>query len=214
MSKVIVGYHATNKTNVASILTDNFKRPVKSTENTDKKADKRFYKYWLGNGVYFFEDIEVAKWWKSCPSTTFGEKESFENKAIIRARIATSDKTWDLRKVDTWRKTIKAFDEYMDELGKYITGGNDDQEKDDQELNEEIDEELFQKLRCSFFNWFNQNYDVDIIIAAFNQSEFDYLDKGCYNIGKLMDIYYTEVQYCVYDIKCIKHRELAKEDAQ
>lgn len=205
MSNIIVGYHTTNTDNVQTIINGNFKKPCKTTEDLDEKTIEKFYTYWLGPGVYFFEDMEVAKWWKTKPSSTFGEKGSYEDKSIIRALISTSDKTWDLRKVTTWRKIIKAFDEYMREIGNYIVTNND---------NNEPTTNIYKKLRSAFFTWFSQTYGVDVIIAAFNQSEFDYLDKGYYGIDEYMDIYYTEVQYCVYDINCIKQRDLAKGDTQ
>lgn len=204
MSSVIVGYHATNSNNVQSIIKNNFKKPCKTTEDLDEKTSEKFYTYWLGTGVYFFEDIEVAKWWKTKPSSTFGEKGSYEEKSIIHALITTSEKTWDLRKVSTWRKIIKIFNEYMSEIGKYIVNAKN--------YDEEIKKNVYKKLRCSFFTWFSQNYDVDVIIVAFNQAEFDYLDKGVYDIDEYMDIYYTEVQYCVYNTNCIIQRNLVEED--
>lgn len=205
MSDIIIGYHATNANNVQSIINGNFRKPQKAIDNSDEKVSEKFYTYWLGSGIYFFEDIEVAKWWKTKPSSTFGENGSYEDKAIIKAMISTSSRTWDLRKVTTWRKVIKAFDEYMTQIGKYIVNTSNS--------SNELKKDLYKKLRCSFFTWFSQSYNVDVIIVAFNQIEFNYLDKGFYDIGEYMDIFYTEVQYCVYDINCIKQRCVAKEDA-
>ena len=93
----------------------------------------------------------------------------------------------------------------MTQIGKYIVNTSNS--------SNELKKDLYEKLRCSFFTWFSQSYNVDVIIVAFNQIEFNYLDKGFYDIGEYMNIFYTEVQYCVYDINCIKQRCVAKEDA-
>ena len=64
-----------------------------------------------------------------------------------------------------------------------------------------------QVLRCLFFNWLHDVKQIDMIIAAFNQDEFEYLDRGNYTIESYLDLFYTEVQYCVYDLKVIQKTE-------
>ena len=199
-NNILTGYHGTNIKNAVSIVRNNFTIPEKKAEAIGSRANSRFYTYWLGRGVYFFEDIEVAKWWSKKPTSTFGATGS---PTIVKAQINTSDKTWDLRKVSTWRKIIKVFDEYMEVIGSKIVGTCQENKSNTHNL-----------LRCAFFTWFKSTYNVDIIIAAFNQKEFQYLSNGDYEISEFLDLYYTEVQYCVFNTDCISYREIMEGDLQ
>lgn len=172
------GYHATIEENASNILSNGFKVP---SDNVNKVS-----RYWLGSGVYFFEDIEVAKWWCTKPTKTFGD----EGKHVILKSEICPKKVFDLRKASSWRNAVIFFDEFMKLTEKTAVV----------ELPDDIRRE---HIRCLFFNWLKKALEADMIIAAFNQDEFKYLNKGTYRIEKEMDIYYTEVQYCVYDTKII-----------
>lgn len=184
------GYHSTAKENALCILSDGFCLPNMDTTGT-QDIDNRFFNYWLGAGIYFYEDEDVAKWWSSKPSKTFG---TAGDHIILKSEIYPK-RVLDLRKVSSWNQLIKFFDEFMKRLGKKVVVEESDGK------NHEYN------IRCIFFNWLQSSIHCDMIIAAFNQNEFAYLDKGEYSIGEEMDIYYTEVQYCVYDPYIIKNTQ-------
>lgn len=204
-NKLLIGYHSTSEDAAMKILSDNFKMPSISSNDSEERT-KKFFKYWLGTGVYFFEDVEVAKWWSSKPSDTFGEEGTHK---ILKCEI-TGNNVIDLRKVTEWRNLIKRFDLFMSEVGKnFIVNLPEEMPTDSKDSNEYKQYmDTKHKLRCFFFNWYHEAYKVDIIIAAFNQEEFEYIEKGQYNIDKFLDLYYTEVQYCVYDPKVITQKSI------
>lgn len=178
---VYQGYHSTTKENAVNIIFGGFHMP--------ENEDKRFWAYWLGAGVYFFEDKDVAEWWSSKPSKTFGADGEH---VVLKSEIHPNN-IFDIRKVSSWNQLVKSFDYFMKTLSN------------DCIVNDKKDNNTKKRLRCLFFNWFWKYYHLDMIIAAFNQSEFDYLDAGEYSIEKEMDIYYTEVQYCIYDTAIINN---------
>lgn len=187
---VYQGYHSTSKENASKILSNGFRIP-KIEITTSKNVDKKFFEYWLGVGVYFFEDKDVAKWWSSKPSKTFG---AVGEHVVLKSEIQPNN-IFDIRKVSSWNQLIYFFDLFMK---TFMNGCIVDDNKDDEKNSKKI-------IRCLFFNWFRVLIQCDMIIAAFNQSEFEYLDKGEYSIEKEMDIYYTEVQYCIYDTAIVNH---------
>lgn len=181
------GYHSTTKENATNIISNGFRLP--------EKVDNRFFEYWLGAGVYFFEDKEVAEWWNSKPSDTFGT--SGEH-IVLKSEIHPKN-IFDIRKVSSWNQLVTFFDLFMKTLiNSCVVNDKNGDEKN-----------IKKRLRCLFFNWFRETFQCDMIIAAFNQSEFNYLDSGEYSIEKEMDIYYTEVQYCVYDTGIIRNSQKA-----
>ena len=182
------GYHSTTEENALEILSSGFCLPKMDIDGSEK-IDDRFFKYWLGSGIYFYEDEGVAKWWSSKPSKTFG---SVGSHIILKSEICPK-KVFDLRKVASWNQLIKFFDEFMKIIGKKVVV--EDVDNKNREYN----------IRCIFFNWLQSSIQCDMIIAAFNQNEFAYLAKGEYSIGEEMDLYYTEVQYCVYDASIISN---------
>lgn len=203
-------YHSTAEKNIESILNSGFRLPTLDPNKIDRKNMSRFFKYWLGAGIYFFEDIEVAKWWSTHPSSTFGSRGKHK---VLKASLKKCNIV-DLRKVSEWRKLIQGFDAFMDEVGKqYVvnlpSGINIHRlcQKSASKKNNDTNH----KLRCMFFNWYQSVNHYDAIIASFNQEEFKYLENGDYNIGEYLDIYYAEVQYCVYNPNIIENCECASE---
>ena len=190
----IVGYHATSKANAISIVNRNFKVPEKPEDENDKLAMERYTTYWLGPGVYFFKDIEAATWWKNKPSSRFGVEGSVESKTIIKATISTSDDTWDLREVSRLKEFDREFHEYMS-AAKELMNSYSGCPK----------EELLKKIRCAFFAWLCQKYNIHVIIANFSLNDYQYLDPTIFDAFGVLSICYTEVQICVYNINCIKN---------
>lgn len=51
--KELIGYHTTTRQNAEKILSSTFEVNLKTNDD------------WLGEGIYFWEDIANAQWWKS-----------------------------------------------------------------------------------------------------------------------------------------------------
>lgn len=176
------GYHSTSVEFALAILSEGFHLPKMGSVNDMDK----FLRYWLGPGIYFFEDEGVARWWSNKPSKTYGVGGEH---VILQSKICPKN-VLDLRKVTAWNWLVQYFDGFMGTVGR--------------SLSVEIpDKKTKEYIRCIFFTWLQQAMNYDMIIAAFNQDEFQYLDMSEYSIEKEMDIYYTEVQYCVYDQRII-----------
>lgn len=202
-NKIYTGYHSTSKEYAIEILSNGFKIPCLDSEDDSSKQEK-FFKHWLETGVYFYEDIDVAKWWSSKPSKTFGA----DGEHMILKSSLSPNKVLDLRKVSSWKELIKDFDLFCKHVGKNLIVNLPEvipSDKDSEEYKNYIDTK--HQLRCMFFDWLHVVSQIDMVIAAFNQEEFDYLDKGDYKIETYLDLFYTEIQYCVYDRNIIQKPE-------
>ena len=95
-------YHATDKHNVESIISNNF---------TFNKSDE----HWLGNGVYFFIDVALAReWGKKTPTKKFGTINEY---AIIKAIIEVDDDyVCDLTMLDDYKFVAQKFSEFCEIL--------------------------------------------------------------------------------------------------
>lgn len=71
----LVGYHGTKSSNVSDIISSN---------------------HWLGHGIYFFTDFELAEWWAKTKVEKHNKKYHTKDKAsVIKAEIQ-ADKIVDL----------------------------------------------------------------------------------------------------------------------
>lgn len=126
---------------------------------------------------------------------------------ILKSSLSPN-KVLDLRKVSSWKELIKDFDLFCKHVGKNLIVNLPEvipSDKDSEEYKNYIDTK--HQLRCMFFDWLHVVSQIDMVIAAFNQEEFDYLDKGDYKIETYLDLFYTEIQYCVYDRNIIQKPE-------
>lgn len=202
-NKIYIGYHSTIKEYADIIIEDGFEVPSFDV-NGDKAKQEKFFKYWLGPGVYFFEDEDVANWWSGKPSKTYGAS---GDHVILKSTLSPLN-VLDLRKVSVWIELIKYFDVFCDHVGKNFIVKLPKKVpayKKSKKNRNYLDTKY--QLRCMFFVWLHSVHKIDMIIAAFNQDEFEYLIKGKYKIEKYLDLFYTEVQYCVYDKIVIQDTE-------
>ncbi len=202
MSNIIIGYHTTSKKNAASIFSSNFKLPVQPEDNSDENANKKYSTYWLGPGVYFFEDLDAAKWLKSeNPSSVFGVRCPANSKTIIRAKISTTEDTWDLRTISRIRELNGEFHEYMGAVKQYMVAYS----------GYSLDETR-KRIRCAFFKWLYAKHGIDVIISPFTLDDCRYLDHTVYDTLCCLSIYYSEIQICVYNIDRILEKMEVKEE--
>jgi len=181
---MLIAYHGTYAKFVPSILRDGF------------KCNKN-EKHWLGNGIYFYMDLDLAKWWSNTPTKSFGPKslnngyKSGDNNSIVlKAEIdSNEDNTIDTRKLENYQWLIDVYPEF---------------EKESREL--KVQYKSMESLRCAFFDWLHSVYPVDVVIAGFNKpkkSKTNYKNQICDDFM----IPYIEYQLCVFSNELISNVE-------
>lgn len=141
-------------------------------------------KHWLGNGVYFFIDYDLADWWTSNPSKTFGSL--ITQPSILQVEIdCPENEILDLRSLNNYREFTQIYiDDFLPDVYK---GVFDFSYKDSQ------------KLRCAFCDYLFEEYHLSGIIGNFHTPWQSYLPSGYHNIRKKLNLYYIETQLCLFD---------------
>lgn len=173
-------YHATDRSNVTSILQNNFIFHPKDT-------------HWLGNGVYFFLDKMLAvSWGNNCPTTKYG---AIKKPAIIEVVVyANDDFVCDMRKLQTYNQVKKAFDIFWQSACKARCTAT-------------YDEDFFEKLECAFFNWLTAKWNLECIICNFQKRGMPIVKSEATDIFTRFRLTYTETQMCVKDVSDIIERK-------
>ena len=172
--ETVIAYHGTDESYLPDILKNGFRANKNPT-------------HWLGNGIYFYLDYELAKWWTTNPTSRFGSP--IKNPVVIRASIhSTAKNTLDTRKLDDYRYLAELYEEFWAEL----TSGT---------VTKSINE---LKLRCMFFDWIHSNFVYDIFIAGFEKPQKPY---GGDTLKYKFKIPYVEYQLCVFENELIIQKE-------
>lgn len=158
-------YHGTDKAYLNSIISNGF----------EYKPNKE---HWLGNGIYFFIEYDLAKWWTMIKHPGFGN--SIDIPVIIKVELRCDiDYIVDLRLLEDYNWIYERYDDFHSCLLK----------------NGSLELSINQ-LRCAFFDWLKEEYGIKIIVAGFQKKSSSYL-KG--NLLSTLKIPYVEYQVCVYD---------------
>lgn len=142
--------------------------------------------HWLGNGIYFFIDSQLAKWWTSNPTTKFGTVSNSKG-AILTYDIHIDDKVsvLDLRNLEDYMNFTNTFvalhSTFKKTLKNYIKVS-------------------FQSVLCSVFDYFF-NTGYDIIIGAYFLPKQPYLETVDKALFENFGLSYFEVQVCVKNTK-------------
>lgn len=168
-------YHGTDKEYAEKIISGGFE--VKTSKT-----------HWLGNGIYFFTDYSLAKWWTTNPTSKYGKKINVP--AIIEAELKFDESDiFDLRKLTNYLEFCRI---YKDEFWSDFVGNI----KEGKSFDKPID---LEELRCSFCDYLYEMYSMKGIVGTFNLSSQQYLPA---EYGKYFDkfnINYTQVQVCLYE---------------
>lgn len=168
---------------------------MKLYHGTDEKAAKRIIKdgfickenseHWLGNGIYFYNDKSLARWWTTNPTNKFGIH--IEKPAIIECTIKIEEeRVLNLCTLDGYKNYVALFDDFF-KTTFY-------EHRPDNELD-------FRKLRALFFNYILILNKVDMIVAPFFMPDQPYLPKQKNPYFEKMHILFTEVQICLKEDK-------------
>ena len=180
-------YHGTDLSNAESILKSGFKC----------KPNKH---HWLGNGVYFYMDYSLARWWTTNPTNKFGVR--VKKAAIIKCKIfVRNNYILDLRKLNDYTKFVEI---YRNEFLPFLFEGDLISVTEDM-----IDTKT---LRCTYCDYLNIKYKYKLIIGTFYLPNQPYMPTEYGKFFNTFNISYIENQICVFDTNVISSMELVTED--
>ncbi len=167
-------------------------RKIKTEDFICKKNPE----HWLGNGVYFFADEYLARWWTSNPSKKFGSE--VKDAAILKVTLEVDDEhILDLRNFDTYIKVAQDFERYYDGLFMQF------------KLYPLTDNQF----QCLFFDWYLITHpEIQMIIGTFTSTMQPYSNDNARSFSKKTKILYGEQQICLKS-DCqhiIKKKEVVK----
>lgn len=173
-------YHGTELKNAKKILNGEFKV---------KKSDE----HWLGNGVYFFEDESLAKWWTTNPTTKFGTQQ-ITKPAVIECQIEIDKQDiLDLRCLEDYNFFCEI---YRDIFLKQVISNSSEKPLE------------ITKLRCAFCDFMQERYQYKMIIGTFYQPNQPYLPTRYGKYFKKFRLPYIEIQYSIFDNDIIVKKEI------
>ena len=155
--------------------------------------------HWLGNGIYFYSDLSLAKWWTKKPSNKFGA--DIKKPAIIKCILSIDeDNIMDLSKLEDYLIFSQIYkDEFLPKvydgdiiIPKYKGTGRFDSKK----------------LRCSYCDTIKDQYDLKALVGTFNIPHQPYLPKEYGEGFKYFSINYIETQICVFDADVIIDKQI------
>lgn len=136
--------------------------------------------HWLGNGIYFYIDKSLAKWWTTNPSKKHGVR--IQTPAIIEVALKIEkERVLDLRKKSDFEKLLIWETEYRDNVLAYSK---------DSKISA-------YKYRCGLFDDIFTRRQIDVIIGGFESIEQPYIQEKMRVLLKKLKIAYTELQVCV-----------------
>lgn len=177
MSEIIL-YHGTDMSCAKKIIDEGFEvRP-----NPE---------HWLGNGVYFYEDFALAKWWTTNPSKKFGAR--ITDKAIVKCKINYNESNiLNLRLIDEYEFFMQ---QYFGFLESYALKGPRRNLRT-------------KEFRCTFCDFVQSRFDYEMFIGTFYEPNQPYLPPEYKSFLGAVHLPYIEVQHCVFNEKIIEPVEI------
>jgi hypothetical protein len=169
MTSIIKGYHGTNINYVNSILSEGFKSNVRED-------------HWLGQGIYFYADFELAKWWAEKKFNRFRK-----TAAIIYVEIKAESK--DILDLDT----LSGYNFFLTEIKQILSI-----------LKIRIKFSLDKRIEnlCFALDLLKNELGINVIIRTFPKKNPSYgghnisdFEKNYFNLP--YDFVYLEKQICV-----------------
>ena len=188
----IIGYHGTKTRFANSIINNGFKIA------TSRKGDN----HWLGHGIYFYSDYELAEWWGRTKVKRQNQKYGYTDTAVVIKGIIEGDSVWNLDKPST----LKLFKQCQKSLErKFIQEGV----KLDFSQNNTPE-----KLRCFWMDVIKEAHNISVIIYTFTRDNPSYVESEYhvntdeeYSLG-ILGLEYHERQICVTDNRFIVDKSI------
>lgn len=183
-----IGYHGTCTRHRYSIEDGGFD-PAKCKHRSD---------HWLGQGVYFFDDYEKARWWASNSSSQNGNCGGVIFQSLIEADDEEVLDLDDNHQLDCFiTETISTLEEIKNECVGKMPVFED------------------HNLRALLFDYYKQTKGISVIIGTFRKGVAGYTTKRNpeelkkqRKIMKITNIYFNERQICVSKKECIKSTKM------
>lgn len=183
----IIGYHGTKKRFAESIINDGFK--IATPKDNDN--------HWLGHGIYFYSDYELAEWWGKTKVNKHNEKYGSDDVPIVIRGNIEAEEVWDLDKpfvLQQFKKCQIALEkEFVDEGIKIDFSGKNSSAK----------------IRCFWMDCIKENYNIEVILYTFPRKNPSYIDskdhaqsEDRFPLGA-MGLVYHEKQICVTEDRFI-----------
>ena len=183
------GYHGTCS----------FARKSIESKGLDPEATTKRNNHWLGNGVYFFEDFAIAKWW----AVGVASKNHGSLPIIYGACIVVEEKQGlDLDNNEEQAKFRHFVEEKLKDIEALC--------KED-----DIGYPTFslEQFRGVFFDYYKREFGIKVVIATFNKDFVKYAPyyptkkvEQDFNreFSRAFGVTYKEKQICVSDGNCIR----------
>jgi hypothetical protein len=180
MSKIsIIGYHGTEIRNVDKILRSEFV----SIERPD---------HWLGQGIYFYEDLSLAKWWAEKKF-----KRVYSQAAVVQVEILVDDSN--LLNLDS----KDGMDKFFREIKKILHKSTISFKFEDDRRTENF---------CFALDLLKGELGISVIIRSFlrhspsyGEQNINVFEKDFFNLPH--DFAYLEKQICVSINENIKSKQ-------
>lgn len=186
----IIGYHGTCSKHYESI-NENGLDPSKVKHRDD---------HWLGQGVYFFENQNLAEWWANDQASKKYNNGTYP--IVYKSDIHTNEKK--VLNLDD-EAQLDTFYDFCIELLKSV-------ENSDNSERPVFDEK---KIRAVFFDYYKIKNNIDVIIYTFTKPTTTYAKqrsreelKKIVELTGMLQLSYKEKQICVSNKECIKSTEL------
>lgn len=196
--KEIVGYHGTKLKVIESIVSDNFKiAPHGKMDN-----------HWLGHGVYFFSDYELAEWWAQTKVNVQNRKYGLNDQpGVIKAKICANN-IMDLDNPFQLNRFIDLCKRMQDDIVK--RGIVIDFTKNMKNPKDSL--KILERKRCYFMDLIKEDDKVDVIIYTFSKNSPSYAGSKYHkDIVKEYGLSYNERQICVTSPEFIVERVYVNE---
>lgn len=190
---MIDGYHGTSSDNKQSII----------SLGLDPDKVKVRFDHWLGQGVYFFDDIDKAKWW----SRSIAAKKS-KGAVVFKSKIRERrNKVLDLDQVED-------LDAFLTECINLI------HETENLKL-DKVPIFTDQNVRAFWFDYYKRTHDITVIIATFNKPYAGYTFRRSKDdrivqmrFLKTLGLGFSERQICVSEKSVIHDTHIVYDDSE
>lgn len=188
----IIGYHGTKERFANSIINDGFKIANKKVNDN----------HWLGHGIYFYSDYELAEWWGRTKVNRQNEKYGLDDTPIVIKGVIEGDTVWDLDRPFMLRKFKECQKELEQEFIK--AGVKLDFSKGD----------TSEKIRCFWMDTVKEAHNISVIIYTFTRDNPSYVESK-YHVNRReefslrnLGLTYHEKQICVTDNRFIVDKSI------
>jgi len=195
----LVGYHGTKSSNISDIISNNFKEPIVAKNND----------HWLGHGIYFFSDYELAEWWAKIKVNKHNKKYNTKDKAsVIKAEIQ-ADQIVDLDnpfKMNDFIDFCQVFQEEIVKKGIILDFTSENKRNNSPE-------KISKRKRCFFLDVYKKDKSIEVIIYTFSKTNPSYASSKYHrSLFKELGFHYNEKQICVSEPGNIRKRIEIKVD--